>query len=87
MASLLMILWISVASIGVRHAGPGSLVLDWLQIGLQLTCVAAASAQAGRMESGRDSRVRRPLQAVALVGFLALLALSAPGVAARLGLP
>jgi len=77
----------SLASIGVRACGPKSLTLDWLQIALQIACVAAASVQAGYMESERDSKLRRPLQVLVLLLFLSSLTLNNGVVASRLGLP
>lgn len=82
-----MILWMSLASIGVRVCGPKGLTLDFLQMALQVTCVAAASVQAGYMESRRDSALRRPLQAFVLLLFLASVVLNSEAVALGLGLP
>lgn len=61
--------------------------LDALQAAIQVTCLAAASVQAGYMETGRDSRLRRPLQVLALALFLAAVVLNNPAVAVRVFSP
>lgn len=82
-----MILWMSLASIGIRICGPRGLTLDLLQVALQVSCVAAASVQAGYMESQKDSRLRRPLQALVLLLFLASIALNNQAAASWFDLP
>lgn len=55
---------------------------QWAHAAVQLSCLFAASLQAGYLESGRDSRVRRPSQVLALSAFLTYMVLEHPGPAA-----
>lgn len=78
MASLVVIVWMSVTSAILYGIGPEWWVRHWAHAAVQALCLLAASVQAGFVETGRDSAVRRPSQALALLAFAANVALAHP---------
>jgi len=78
-ASLVVIVWMSLTSAVLYGSGPEWWVRPWAHAAVQAACLLAACVQAGFLETGRDSVTRRPLQALALLAFAVNVALSHPG--------
>ncbi|HED06326.1 MAG TPA: hypothetical protein ENI61_06555 [Ignavibacteria bacterium] len=76
MSSLIMILWCSIASIGIIIDGNKNNTIYIIQIMFQILCLIAASIQVGYIESGTDSIYRKPFQIIVMIGFIIILILS-----------
>ena len=82
MASLALIIWMSVTSAVLYGIGPELWLRHWAHVAVQASCLLAASVQAGHMETGRDSWIRRPSQAMAVAAFVAHVCMGHPAMAA-----
>ena len=74
MTSLAVLFWMSAVSLGAWASGPGGPIRDIAHLSAQLLVLSAVMAQAGHVETGAPTRGRRPLQVLALVAFVANLA-------------
>ena len=78
MTSLAVLAWMSLTSAVLWAGGGGGVFQECAHGAVQVRVLAAVLLEAGQLESGRRSRGRRPLQALALLAFLVHLASAHP---------
>jgi hypothetical protein len=71
---MLVLMWFSLVSAMVRPSHSAYATVTFFSV--QATCLAAVLLEAGSLESGRKSGLRRPPQALALLAFVAHMAAS-----------
>lgn len=79
MVSLTMIVWMSVTSAILYGIWPEWSIRDTTHTLVQVSCFLAASVQAGFLETGVDSKFRKPLQLVAVFFYIVFVAMCHPG--------
>ena len=66
----------SVTAAVLRSSGPGDVGTGLAHLAVQATVLLAVLVEVGSVETGRGSRMRRPLQGLALVAFTVFLGMS-----------
>ena len=75
MTSVMVLAWMSVTAAILRSTGPGGAGTGLAHLAVQTTVLLALMVEAGSVESGRGSKLRRPLQVLATLAFMVFLGL------------